>query len=154
MKNTENNLKFMNIALQEAGKAFIKEEVPVGAVIVRGEEVIARAHNLKESSQSAIDHAEIRVIRMACKKLASWRLTDCEIYVNLEPCLMCAGAIMHARFKRLHYSLEQDKTGAFGSLFDIRSLKLNHSIEVSKGLLRDESLHLMQSFFTKVRRDG
>ncbi|MCK5687121.1 nucleoside deaminase [bacterium] len=154
MEKTDRDLKFLNIALQEAGKAFLKEEVPVGAIIVRGDEVIARAHNIKESSQVATDHAEIRVIRMACKKLKSWRLTDCEIYVNLEPCLMCAGAIMHARFKRLVFSLEQDKTGAFGSLFDIRSLKLNHSIEVSKGLLKDKSLQLMQNFFTQLRRDG
>lgn len=144
----------MELALQEATKAFLKEEVPVGAVIIRGEEVISRAHNIRESSQNAVDHAEIRAIRMACKKLKSWRLTDCEIYVNLEPCLMCAGAIMHARLKKLHFSLEQDKTGAFGSLFDIRSLKLNHSITVSKGLLKDKSLQLMQGFFEKLRRDG
>lgn len=101
--------KFMRIALKEATKAFSLEEVPVGAVVVKDKKIISKAHNLKEKNKNVIDHAEIRAIKSACKKLGSWRLTDCDIYVNLEPCVMCAGAIMQARFRRIVFGLEQKK---------------------------------------------
>ena len=117
MKNI--NEKFMKEALKEAKKAYDKLEIPVGAVIVRDNKIIARAHNLKELKQDTTKHAEILAIKKASKKLNNWRLTDCEIYVTLEPCPMCAGAIINSRIKKVYIGAKDLKTGACGSKLNL-----------------------------------
>ena len=111
--------KFMKIALQEAKKAYNKLEVPVGCVIVKNGEIIAKAHNLKETKYDTTKHAEILAIQKASKKLKSWRLIDCQMYVTLEPCSMCAGAIINSRIKKLYYGAKDEKTGAVGSILNL-----------------------------------
>lgn len=149
MKN--NDEFYMQEALKEAGLAYDKDEVPVGCVIVKDGVIIARSHNQKESLQDVTQHAEINAIKDASKVLNSWRLDGCEIYVNLEPCLMCLGAIVSARFDRLIYGLRDKK---YASLDDILSRYLenfNHQLEVKTGVLEDPSKQLLESFFLKLR---
>ncbi|MDE5540081.1 MAG: nucleoside deaminase, partial [Bacilli bacterium] len=111
--------KFMKEALKEARKAYNKEEIPVGAVIVKNGEIIARAYNLKETKKDTINHAEILAIKKASKKLNSWRLTDCEMYVTLEPCSMCAGALIQSRISKVYIGTMDYKTGACGSILNL-----------------------------------
>lgn len=145
--------EFMKIALHEAKKAHEKEEVPIGAVIVRNGEVIARAHNLKETKKDPTAHAEILVIQEAARTLRTWRLDDCELYVTIEPCPMCAGAMVQSRIKRLIIGAMEPKFGAAGSIFNIVSHpKLNHKIEVIQGIMEEECLQLMQDFFQRLRQ--
>ena len=143
----------MKEALKEAKKAFEKEEVPVGAVIVKDGKIIARAHNQKETKKDSTSHAEILAIKKACKKLGTWRLLDCEIYVTLEPCSMCAGALINSRIKKLYIGTPDEKTGACGSVLNLlEDYKFNHKIEVEKYILRDECEKILKDFFKILRK--
>ena len=143
---------FMNEALKEAKKAYNKLEVPVGVVIVKDNEIIARAYNQKEMKNSPIKHAEIIAIEKACKKLNNWRLNDCEMYVTLEPCPMCAGAIVNSRIKKVYVGARQEKTGACGSKVDlIEEYKTESKVEVEFGILKDKCLEILQDFFKILR---
>jgi len=131
--------KFMKAALKEAKKAFDKEEIPVGAVIVKNGKIISRAHNSKESSKNACGHAEILAIQKACKKAGAWRLLDCEMYVTLEPCPMCAGALIQSRISKVYIGTEDEKTGACGSKLNLlEDYKFNHDVQVEKYILKEE----------------
>lgn len=142
---------FMKEALKEAKKAYVKEEVPVGAIIVKNGKIIARAYNLREIKNTAIAHAEILAINKASKKLNSWRLIDCEMYVTLEPCTMCMGAIISSRIKKLYIGALDPKTGACGSFIDLQNYKFNHSVEIEKGILKEDCEYIIKDFFKKLR---
>ena len=142
----------MKEALKEAEKAFEQEEVPVGAVIVKDGKIIARAHNVKEQKNDATCHAEILAIKKACKKLNSWRLIDCDMYVTLEPCSMCAGALINSRIKKLYIGTADEKTGACGSVLNLlEDYKFNHKIETHKYILKDECEKILKDFFKFLR---
>lgn len=145
--------KFMKEALKEAKKAYNKLEVPVGAVIVKDGQIIARAHNLKESKKDTTKHAEILAIQKASKKLNSWRLLDCEMYVTLEPCTMCAGAIIQARVEKLYIGTMDYKTGACGSVLNVlEDYPFNHKVEYETGILKEECESILQKFFKELRK--
>lgn len=143
----------MEKALKEAEKAYKKNEVPVGVVIVKDGKIIARAHNLKETKQMSIAHAEILAIEKASKKLNSWRLIDCDMYVTLEPCTMCMGAIISSRIKNLYIGALDPKTGACGSFVDLSTYKYNHTVNVFKGILTDKCEYILKDFFKNLRRN-
>lgn len=146
--------KFMKEALKEAKKAYKKLEVPVGAVIVKDGQIIARAHNLKESKKDTTNHAEILAIQKASKKLDSWRLLDCEMYVTLEPCTMCAGAIIQARVGKLYIGTMDYKTGACGSVLNVlEDYPFNHKVEYETGILKEECENILQEFFKELRKN-
>lgn len=147
------DIHFMEEAIKEAKKAFEKDEPPVGAVIVKDGDIIARGHNLRESLQDPTAHAEMLAIRAAASKLGRWRLSGCVIYVTLEPCIMCAGAMVLARLERLVYGAHDPKAGAVGSLMNLVSdERLNHQIEVTSGVLAAESGALLREFFSSRRK--
>ena len=151
----ENNIheKFMKEALKEAKKAYDKLEVPVGAIIVKDGKIIARAHNLKETKHDTTKHAEILAIQKASKKLESWRLLDCEMYVTLEPCSMCAGALINSRVKKVYIGALDEKTGAAGSVFNLfEDYKFNHKVEIEKGVLQTECEKILKDFFKMLRK--
>ena len=149
----ENKEKFMKEALKEAKKAYEKLEIPVGAVIVKNGKIIARAHNLKESKQDTTKHAEILAIQKASRKLQSWRLIDCDMYVTLEPCSMCAGALINARIRKLYIGTLDEKTGACGSVLNLfEDYKFNHKVEVEKGIMQKECEEILKSFFKDLRK--
>jgi len=144
--------KFMREALKQAGLAYNKLEVPVGAVIVKDGKIIARAHNLKETKFDTTKHAEISAIQKASKKLKSWRLNGCEMYVTLEPCTMCAGAIIQARIDKVYIGTMDQKTGACGSVLNVlKDYKFNHKVEYETGILKEECEKILQDFFKKLR---
>ncbi len=146
---------FMRLALREAARAVAHDDVPVGAVVVRGGEVIAAAHNERELRQSPTAHAEILAIEEAAARIGHWRLLETTIYVTIEPCPMCAGAISQARVPRLVYGARDEKAGAAGTVFDIaRDPRLNHFTEVRSRVLEDESVALLQEFFNRRREAG
>lgn len=143
---------FMREALKEAKKAYNKLEIPVGAVIVKDGEIIARAHNIKEEKKDTTQHAEILAIQKASKKLETWRLNDCEMYVTLEPCPMCAGALIQSRIKKVYIGTMDEKTGACGSVLNLlEDFKFNHKVEVEKGILKEECEKILKEFFIKLR---
>ncbi len=145
--------KFMKEALKEAKKAYDKLEVPVGAVIVKDNKIIARAHNLKETKYDTTKHAEILAIQKASKKLNSWRLLNCEMYVTLEPCSMCAGALINSRIRKVYFGAEDKKTGAIGSVFNLlKDYTFNHKVEFEKGILCVECEEILKDFFRKLRQ--
>lgn len=144
--------EYMEIALKEAQKAYKKGDVPVGAVIVKNGKVIAKAHNKKESKKVSTYHAEILVIEKACKKLKTWRLTECEMYVTLEPCLMCAGAILQSRIEKLYFSTTNQKFGYVSSIDSILNQKNNHKVEIHEGLCKEKSQKLLVDFFENKRK--
>ncbi len=145
--------KYMKEALKEAKKAYEKLEVPVGAVIVKDNKIIARAHNLKETKKDTTNHAEILAIQKASKKLEAWRLNDCEMYVTLEPCSMCAGAIINSRIKKIYIGALDEKTGAAGSVLNLfEDYKFNHKVEVEKGILKEDCENILKSFFKELRK--
>ena len=150
-----NNLideKFMAEALKEAEKSANFDEVPVGAVIVKDGKIIARGHNLRERSNDPTAHAEIMAIRKACKKLKSWRLEGCTIYVTIEPCSMCAGTILWTRMQRVVYGANDPKGGALGSSYNLFEVKnINHKVEITRGVLENRCAGLMTSFFRNKR---
>ena len=149
----EEKNKFMKQALKEAKKAYEKLEVPVGAVIVKDGKIIARAHNLKETKTDTTKHAEILAIQKASKKLESWRLLDCEMYITLEPCSMCAGAIINSRIKKVYIGALDEKTGAAGSVLNLfEDYKFNHTVEVENGVMQEECEIILKDFFKMLRK--
>lgn len=143
----------MSLALKEAEKSYIKEDVPVGAIIVKNNKIIAKAHNNKENKGIATYHAEIIAIEKACKKLKTWRLDGCTMYVTLEPCLMCAGAILQSRIDKLVYAADNLKFGSVTSINDVlNNKKNNHKVLVLSGTMEKESQKLLRNFF-KNKRD-
>ena len=146
------NEKFMKIALKEARKAYNKLEVPVGAVIVKDGQVIAKAYNIKETKKDTTKHAEILAIQKASKKIESWRLLDCEMYVTLEPCSMCAGALINSRIKKVYIGTMDYKTGACGSVLNLlEDYKFNHKVEIETGILKEECEGILKDFFKMLR---
>ncbi|GLB47165.1 tRNA-specific adenosine deaminase [Philodulcilactobacillus myokoensis] len=145
--------KWMGNALLEAEKSFLINEVPIGAVVVHNNQVIGRAHNLIEISQNPTFHAEMLAIQEACNNLHSWRLNDCDMYVTIEPCLMCAGAICSSRINHLYYGAPNRKFGAIESLYHVLdNQQLNHHVSVKGGILDDQASNLMKAFFKRARR--
>ncbi len=143
---------FMRLALAEAEKAAALGETPVGAVLVISGDVIAAAHNMRETWQDPTAHAEMLVLREASLKLGRWRLEEASLYVTLEPCLMCAGALVLARIDRLVYGCRDQKAGALGSAYDVvRDGRLNHTYRITPGILEAECRELLQIFFGKLR---
>ena len=144
---------FMKEALKEARLALEKGEVPVGAVIVKDGKIIARGHNLKETYKNAIYHAEILAIEEASKVLNAWRLNDCEMYVTLEPCPMCAGAIINSRIKKLYIGAMDDTMGACGTALNLlENYKFNHIVQIEKYILKDECENIIDEFFVNIRK--
>lgn len=140
-------------ALKEARKAAKKNEVPVGAVVVKDGKVVGRGHNLTERKQSALVHAEMAALAKAAKKLKSWRLNDCDLYVTLEPCTMCAGAIVLSRIRNLVYGTDDPKAGAVASTARVMdNPKLNHRVKVSSGILKEECSRTLSEFFKHLRK--
>ncbi len=147
------DLEFMKLAIKEAKKAYEKDEVPVGAVIVKDGKVVARGHNVKELKKDTTKHAEIIAIQKASKKLDTWRLSGCTMYVTLEPCVMCTGALIQARVDRIVIGTMDEKTGACGSVLNIlEDYKFNHVIEVKKGVMETECKEILQKFFKELRK--
>ena len=154
MIKTMEHIKYMKIALKEAQKAKEFDEVPIGAVIVLNGKVIAKAHNLREKNQSATAHAEVLAINKACKKLNSWRLNDCVLYVTLEPCTMCVGASILSRVDGIVYGAKDPKGGSLGSLYDISLIKgFNHYPWTVSGVCEEESAALLKDFFKNKRKN-
>ena len=144
--------QYMAQALKEAAKARKKGETPVGAVVVKDGIIIARGHNEKELKKDTTLHAEMTAIRKASRKLGTWRLTDCDLYVTLEPCTMCAGAIIQARLRNLYIGTSDLKAGAAGSVIDVfRVDAFNHRVEVSWGLLEEQCSGILKEFFQELR---
>jgi tRNA(adenine34) deaminase len=143
---------FMGEAIAEAKLAADADEVPIGAVAVVDEKVVARAHNVREGTNDPLGHAEILLIEMLAKKMKSWRLDGVTVYVTLEPCLMCAGAMLQARIPRVVFGCADPKAGAMGTLYNVADdPRLNHRIEVVSGVLADECAALLSNFFKRLR---
>ncbi|WP_078429519.1 tRNA adenosine(34) deaminase TadA [Alkalihalobacterium alkalinitrilicum] len=148
-----NDEYYMQLAIDEAKKAMEIKEVPIGAVIVKADKVIARAYNLRETTKQAQAHAEMLAIEQACRQLDSWRLMDCTLYVTLEPCPMCAGAIVQSRIKRVVYGAVDPKAGCAGTLYDlVNDFRFNHQAEVTNGILADQCAQLLKDFFKTLRQ--
>ncbi len=146
---------FMSEALKEAQKAFDEDEVPVGAIAVYKNQIIGRGHNRVEHLNDPTAHAEIIAITAAANALNSWRLNDVIVYTTIEPCIMCAGALVLARIKKIVFGARDEKFGGCGSVFNIaKEKKLNHQIEITEGILKNEALTLMREFFAKKRKEG
>ena len=143
--------QLMREALREAEIAAALGEVPVGAVVARDGEIVARAHNLRESGRNATYHAELLAIDAACRALGGWRLWQCELFVTLEPCPMCSGAIINSRLRRVVYGAKDPKAGCCGSLTNLFALPFNHHPVVEQGLLEEESAALLRQFFARLR---
>lgn len=147
------DVKFMRQALREAQRAFNEQEVPVGAVIIQNGRVMARAHNRPRSLNDPTAHAEILALRRAGRKLGNYRLTDCTLYVTIESCAMCAGAIIQARLRRVVFGARDSKAGADGSVLSVLNHpKLNHHVEVSNGVLADDCVSILRDFFRARRK--
>lgn len=152
---SEIDAHWMNQALLQARIAKIKDEVPIGAVVVNNEGIVAAAHNVRESEHDPVGHAELLAIQRAAKALGRWRLSDCTLYVTLEPCTMCAGAIVLARIPRVVFSTRDPKAGAAGSLYNILAEhRLNHQPEVVEGVLESDSSEMLKDFFREKRKKG
>ena len=154
----ENVLKtdeeYMDEALSLAKEALLDGEVPVGAVVVWDDgRIVGRGRNRREKGKNALFHAEIESIDAACRALGGWRLHKATLYVTMEPCPMCAGAILQARIRRVVYGVKDEKSGAFGSVLDLNSLPLNHRTDLCPGCRRAESAALLEEFFTRLRRE-
>ena len=148
----DKTLNYMKAALKEAEKARMKDEVPIGCVIVLNDKIIAKAHNIRESKQNPVGHAEILAIQKASKKLDSWRLENCEMYVTIEPCIMCAGAIIQSRIKKVYYGAPDIKGGALGSSIDVLEAKnINHRPEIYPGIMEEECSNLVKNYFKSKR---
>jgi tRNA(adenine34) deaminase len=143
---------FMKIAIEEAKKASAKGEVPIGALIVKDDQIIARGFNLRETKQNALAHAEVIAINEACKVEESWRLPDCTLYVTLEPCQMCAGAIVQSRIKRVVFGASDEKAGCGGTLYNLlQDERFNHYVDITKGVLEEDCAQLLKQFFRDLR---
>lgn len=151
-QSATDDLAYMQMAMEEARLALEISEVPVGAVLVwEGKGVVARAHNTRESGKNALGHAELSAIDAACKALGGWRLHKATLYVTLEPCLMCTGAILSARIKRVVYGAPDPKAGGLGGLCDLREVGFPHTPEVVAGICSDECRAMLDEFFAKLR---
>ena len=149
----EGDAAFMREALRQAKKAYAAEEVPVGAVVVREGRVIARAYNQVEMLKDATAHAEMLALTQAEAAVGDWRLTDCDLYVTKEPCVMCAGAVVHARVRRVVYGCADERAGAAGSILNVLQMPtLNHRCDISSGVLQNECAAILQDFFKKRRK--
>ena len=145
--------KFMRAALMQAKKAYMLGEVPIGAVIVYDGKIIARGYNRRDTDRNTLSHAEITAIKKASVKMNDWRLEGCTIYVTLEPCPMCAGALVQSRIDRCVYACASDKSGSAGSLINILDVpQFNHQVIIEKGILENECRELLQKFFRELRR--
>ncbi|MGJ7913791.1 tRNA adenosine(34) deaminase TadA [Neobacillus sp. LXY-1] len=143
---------YMRQAIEEARKAELMDEVPIGAIIVLGDQIISRGHNLRETEQSAIAHAELLAIDRACRESGSWRLEEATLYVTLEPCPMCSGAILLSRVKRVVYGASDPKAGCAGTLMNLlQDPRFNHQCELETGVLGEECGALLSDFFRKIR---
>ena len=149
--DTAQTLHYMQLAIEEAKKSLAIEEVPVGAVVVCEGEVVAAAFNTRETEKNAIRHAEVTAISRACERLGGWRLHKCELYVTLEPCPMCAGAIVNSRIKRVVYGAKDTKAGAFGTVLNLNDFPLNHKPEIVSGVCEEECAALLSDFFKILR---
>ncbi|MDO4382286.1 MAG: tRNA adenosine(34) deaminase TadA [Clostridia bacterium] len=144
--------EFMKEAIKQAKKAYDKEEIPVGAIIVKDGKIIARGYNKKEEKKDTTQHAEIIAIQKASKKIGAWRLQDCEMYVTLEPCVMCTGALIQARLKRVYIGTMDPKTGACGSVLNLlEDYKFNHKVEVETNIMQKECEKILKDFFKYLR---
>lgn len=143
--------KFMTEALKEAKKAYDLGETPIGAVIVYQDKIIARAHNLREKKQDTLAHAEALVIQKACKKLKSWRLEDCDLYVTLEPCVMCSGAIIQSRIKNVYYGAKNKRFGCHQSAINLFDVDFNHKVNIVSDILEKECSKIITDFFKELR---
>lgn len=145
--------QFMRVAIQEAQQAEALGEVPIGAVVVKDGQIIGAGHNMREKYQQTVYHAEILAIMEACDALHSWRLEDCDLYVTLEPCIMCSGAIIHSRIRNLYYGAPDPKAGAVKSLYTLlNDERLNHQVNVHEGLLQAECSTMLKDFFRTIRK--
>lgn len=143
----------MRVAIKEAHQAQLLGEVPIGAVIVHNGQIIASGHNMRERFQDVTYHAEMLAIMEACTALNSWRLEDCDLYVTLEPCIMCSGAIVNARIKNVYYGARDPKVGAVDSLYHLLGdQRLNHQVHVESGILGEECSQMLKDFFRTVRK--
>ena len=150
MKNPKE--RFMKAAIKEALKAEMLDEVPIGCVVVKDNKIIARGYNVRETKQESTGHAEIKTLQKACKKLNSWRLEDCDLYVTVEPCIMCGGAIIQSRIRNVYFGAYDPKGGAFGSSINILGAKnINHHPNVEGGILEKECAELIKEFFKRKR---
>ena len=155
-KNTKelpHHEEYMEIAIEEANLAELEDEVPIGACIVHKGKVIARAHNMREGSKCATHHAEILAIEEACRVLGGWRLPETTLYVTLEPCAMCAGAIINARIPNVVYGAPDIRFGAFGSLIDLSEIPLNHKPNILRFVRMEETKNLLSEYFRKKRKN-
>ena len=148
-----NDTYYIKEALKEAKKAYSIGEIPVGCVIVYNDKIIARGYNKREKNQQAIDHAEIIAIRKASKKIGSWRLDDCKMYITLEPCVMCSGAIIQSRIKEVIYGAYDYRFGCHKSITNIFDLKFNHTINIKGGVLEEECSNIIKKFFQELREN-
>ena len=149
----EEKIAFMKEALKEAKSAYEAGEVPIGCVIVSGGRIIGRGHNRREELQDATEHAEMIAIRQACQNLGSWRLVDCSLFITLEPCPMCSGAIINSRLAEVYYGAFDPKAGAAGSVIDLFKVeKFNHHPKVFGGLFKDQAAQMLKDFFREIRR--
>lgn len=143
--------KFMQRALELAQMSADEGEVPVGCVIVRGSEIVGEGRNRRETKRNALCHAEIEAINNACSALGGWRLWECEMFVTLEPCPMCAGAVINSRIKKVTFGAYDKKAGSFGSIADFNSIAYNHHCEIEGGVLEEECKEMLSSFFKALR---
>ena len=147
-----NKEDYMKMALKEAKKAYNELEIPVGAIIVKDGVIIAKAHNEKEKRKDSTKHAEILAIQRACKKLNTWRLYDCDMYVTLEPCSMCAGALIQSRMRKVYIGTMDEKTGSCGSVLNLlEDYKFNHVVSYEYGICKDECEKILKDFFKELR---
>lgn len=153
-KSEENKLKYMRMAYKEAEKAYEEGDVPIGCVIVNDEgKVVAKAYNRRNRDGSTTSHAEILAIQQACKKEGDWRLEECDMYVTLEPCPMCAGAILQARMHKVFIGTMNSKAGCAGSVINLLRMEgFNHKVEIERGIMEDECSQIMRDFFEEVRQ--
>ena len=152
--SSEDKKKYMQLAFAEAKKAQRQGEVPIGAILIDPQgQIIGKGYNRRELDQDVSQHAEMIAIRQACKKLGTWRLIDCSLFVTLEPCPMCAGAIINSRIANLYYGALDPKAGAAGSVVDLFAVKkFNHHVHVIRGIYRDESSKMLETFFQSIRK--
>lgn len=144
--------KYMKAALREAKKAYLLDEVPIGCVIVQNDKIIARGYNRRNTDKNTLAHAELIALRKACRKTGDWRLEDCTMYITLEPCQMCAGAIVQARIKKVVIGAMNAKAGCAGSVINLLQIpEFNHQVEVEKGVLEEECSSMLSGFFIKLR---
>ncbi len=152
MTMIKDDIYFMKRALSRAKAAARCGEVPIGAIVVKDGEIIASGRNMREKRKNALHHAEIIAIDRACKALGAWRLTDCTLYVTMEPCPMCAGAIVNSRIKRVVFGCYDKKAGAYGSVFDLSEYPLNHKYEIQGGVMEKECAGILSEFFAELRK--